>query len=60
MTPTSNNMSNFKVKYQVGNVQSRRTLKLQGGTESEAIAKLKQQSSVPKEAEVVVLSIEPA
>jgi len=53
-------MSNYKVKYKVDNAHSMRTLQLNGGTESEAIAKLKQQSSVPKDAEVIILSIEPA
>lgn len=50
--------SNYKVKYRVGNTQSMRTLQLRDGMESEAIAKLKQQGSVPKEADVVILSIE--
>jgi len=41
---------NYRVKYKVGNVQSMRTLQLHDGMESEAIAQLKRQHSVPVDA----------
>ena len=50
-------MANYEVKYKVNNSSSSRRLSLQGGSESEAIAKLKQQGSVPKDANVIILSI---
>ena len=52
-------MPNFRVKYKVNTTITTITLYLQGnGTESEAIAKLKQQNSVPKDAQVIILSID--
>ncbi len=53
-------MENYIVKYRVNHTNSKVTLQLHGGTESEAIAKLKQRGTVPKDAIVIVLSIEPA
>jgi len=50
-------MATFTVKYKVGNTSSGRKLQLQGGGESEAITKLKQQNNVPKDANVIILSI---
>jgi len=50
-------MATYDVKYKVGNTSTGRKLQLQGGSESEAIAKLKQQGSVPKDANVIILSI---
>ena len=50
-------MTTYTVKYKVGNTSTGRKLQLQGGSESEAIAKLKQQGSVPKDANVIILSI---
>jgi hypothetical protein len=51
-------MASYHVKYKVNNTTSGITLQLQGGTESEAIAKMKQQNNVPKDANVIILSIE--
>ncbi|MDB5256805.1 MAG: hypothetical protein JWM14_1500 [Chitinophagaceae bacterium] len=51
-------MATYKVKYKVGNSSSERHLQLIGGTESEAIAKLKQQNNVPKDANVIITLIE--
>jgi hypothetical protein len=51
-------MPTYNVKYRVNDSTTSRTLNLVGGTESEAITKLKQQSSVPKDANVIILSIE--
>jgi hypothetical protein len=53
-------LKSFKVKYRVNHTQSRAILQLHGGTESEAIAKLKQRGTVPQDATVIILSIEPA
>ena len=50
-------MQSFLVKYKVNNTYSQRTLQLHGGTESEAVAKLKQQNSVAKDANVIILTI---
>ncbi|MFY9309948.1 MAG: hypothetical protein WAQ28_12945 [Bacteroidia bacterium] len=50
----------YSVKYRVNNTTTRTTLLLYGGTESEAIDKLKQRGTVAKDASVIVLSIEPA
>ncbi len=50
-------MKSFLIKYKVNNTFSQRTIQLHGGTESEAIAKLKQQNSVDKDANVIVLEI---
>ncbi len=52
-------MRNYKVKYRHGNNHGMRTLTLRGGTESEAIFKLKERGSVPRDADVIILSIEP-
>ena len=51
-------MPNYKVKYKVDNSTSSTTLNLYGGTESQAIAELKRRSSVPKDKNVIILSIE--
>lgn len=50
-------MATYTVKYKVGNTSTGRKLQLQGGSESEAIAKLKQQGNVPANADVIILSI---
>ncbi len=50
-------MDTYEVKYKVGNTSTGRKLQLKGGGESEAIAKLKEQGSVPKDADVIILSI---
>ncbi len=50
-------MAQFDVKYKVKNSTSNITLSLEGGMESEAIAKLRQQGTVAKDAQVVILSI---
>lgn len=52
-------MKSYEVKYRVNHTQSRTILQLHGGTESEAIAKLKQRGTVAKDAIVIILSIEP-
>jgi len=51
-------MASYYVKYKVNNTTSGIYIQLEGGTESEAIAKMKQQNNVPKEANVIILSIE--
>lgn len=51
-------MASYYVKYKVNNTTTGKTLQLEGGTESEAIAKMKQQNNVPKDANVIILSIE--
>jgi hypothetical protein len=51
-------MANYNVKYRVNNTTTSITLNLEGGTESEAVAKMKQQNNVPRDANVIVLSIE--
>jgi hypothetical protein len=51
-------MATYYVKYKVNNTTTGTNLQLQAGTESEAIAKLKQQSTVSKDANVIILSIE--
>lgn len=51
-------MAAYHLKYKVNNTTSGITLQLNSGTESEAIAKMKQQNNVPKDASVVILSIE--
>jgi len=48
----------YYVKYKVGNSTSGRDLTLEYGSEGEAIAKLKAQSSVPKDANVIILGIQ--
>ncbi len=53
-------MATYEVKYKVGNSTTGTRLQLEGGTESEAIAKLKQQNNVPKDANVIILSIKKA
>jgi hypothetical protein len=50
-------MANYTVRYRVNNTTSGIVLNLDGGTESEAIAKMKQQNNVPKDATVIILSI---
>lgn len=50
-------METYEVKYKVNNSTTARKLQLQGGGESEAIAKLKQQNNVPKDATVIIISI---
>lgn len=51
-------MSSYKVKYKVNNSTSQTTLQLNSGSESEAAAKLKSQGTVPKDSEVIILSVE--
>ena len=51
-------MPSYFVNYRVDNSSCGITLNLKGGTESEAIAKMKQQNNVPKNASVIILSIE--
>ena len=51
-------MAMYYVKYKVGSSTSGRDLSLDSGSESEAIAKLKAQNSVPKDANVIILSIQ--
>ena len=51
-------MPSYRVSYQVGNSHSTTTLQLEGGMESEAIAKLKSQSTVNKDANVIIKSIQ--
>lgn len=53
-------MPMYKIKYRWGNSVRSTRLLLQGGTESETVMKLKQQNSVPKDADIVILSIEKA
>jgi len=53
-------MDGYRVKYRVNNTISTATMQLHGGTESEAVAKLKQQNSVAKDASVIILAIEKA
>lgn len=50
-------MDTYEVKYKVGNTSTGRKLQLKGGTESEAISKLKEQGAVSKDADVIVLSL---
>jgi hypothetical protein len=59
LIPNDNTMKNYKVKYRHGNIHGMRTLTLRGGTESEAIYKLNERGSVPRDADVIILSIEP-
>jgi hypothetical protein len=51
-------MKNYVVKYRVNDTNYKNTLALHGGTESEAIAKLKSRGSVSKDALVIIISIE--
>jgi len=53
-------MASYWVKYTYNNnhVSGSAILTLKGGTESEAIANLKQQGRVPKDANVIILSID--
>jgi hypothetical protein len=51
-------MATYYVKYKVNNTTTGTNLQLQAGSESEAIAKLKQQRTVSKDASVIILSIE--
>lgn len=50
----------YVVKFRVGNTNSQRTLHLHSASETEAIAQLKKQNSVPKDATVIILSIKSA
>ncbi len=50
-------MPSYSVRYKVKDSTTSITLNLEGGTESEAIAKMKSQSNVPKDANVIILSI---
>ena len=50
-------MPSYTVKYKVKDSTTSITLNLEGGTESEAIAKMKSQNNVPKDANVIILSI---
>ncbi len=49
----------YQVRYRVNNTTSSTSMHLYGPNESEAIAKLKAQGSVPKNADVIILSITP-
>lgn len=51
-------MASYFVKYKYNMTSGSARLQLQGGTESEAIAKLKQQGRVPNDANVIILSID--
>jgi hypothetical protein len=53
-------MDNYEVKYKVNHTTTSTRLRLQGGGESEAIAKLKSQGTVAKDATVIILSIKKA
>ena len=53
-------MKRYTVKYRINNTDSKTTLMLKGGGESEAIAKLKAQNSVPKDADVIIYFVNPA
>jgi hypothetical protein len=50
-------MDNYEVKYKVNLSTTTTRIRLQGGTESEAIAKLKSQGTVAKDATIIILSI---
>lgn len=50
----------YEVKYKVDNTTTSTILNLQGGTESEAIAKLYSQCTVPRSRQIIILSIRPA
>jgi hypothetical protein len=50
----------YYVKYKVNNTTSGTSMHLYGPNESEAIAKLKAQGSVSRDAVVIILSITPA
>jgi hypothetical protein len=50
-------MENYEVKFKVNHTNSRAILKLHGDSESEAISLLKQRGTVPKDADVIILSI---
>lgn len=52
--------SSYYVKYKVNNTTSGTSMHLYGPNESEAIAKLRAQGSVPAGATVIILSITPA
>ncbi len=51
-------MKSYRVKYTVNNGGRSTVLQLHGGTESEAIEKIKKYGGVPKDATIVILSIE--
>ncbi len=51
-------MTSYRVKYTYGYTSGSAVLTLKGGMESEAIANLKQQGRVPKDANVIILSID--
>ena len=53
-------MPNFYVKYKVGSGTNGTIMSLPSASESAAIAKLKAQQSVPKNAEVIILEIKPS
>ncbi len=53
-------MAKYNVKYRIGSSNATRKLELSGGSESEAIDRLKRSSTVPKDANVIVLSIDKA
>lgn len=50
-------MASYHVKYRVRTTTAATIMNLEGGTESEAIAKLKQTGAVQKDADVIILSI---
>lgn len=52
-------MNQYEVKYKVSNSYRTTILGLRGGTESEAKEKLYAQSSVPRNYEIIILSIRP-
>ena len=49
----------YNVRYKYNNTSSSTSMHLYGPNESEAIAKLKAQGSVPKDANVIILYITP-
>lgn len=53
-------LKRYKVKYKYGSSSAETTLQLHGGTESEAIAVLKQKNSSYKDKTIIILEIKPA
>lgn len=51
-------MKSYRVKFKVNNSTRSTILQLHGGTESEAIEKIKKSGGVPKDATIIILSIE--
>lgn len=51
-------MKSYRVKYKVNSSTTTRILLLHGGMESEALDKIKKSGGVPKDAKIIILSIE--